>query len=65
MMTRLMPFASQVFDGRHGADAAASWIGITTVSRDAVDRGRIARRAGEGAVEVDDVEYSKPCVSNA
>ncbi len=56
MMTRLIPLASQDLHRRHVADAAAELDRHHHGFEDAVDRIGVARRAGEGAVEVDDVQ---------
>ncbi len=44
------------FDGRHVAHAAAELHRNADALQDAVDRRRVHRLAGEGAVEIDDVQ---------
>ena len=56
MMTRLTPFSEPALDGRDVADAAAELHRDRDRLEDALDRRRIDRLAGEGAVEIDDVQ---------
>ena len=56
MMTRSTPFAEPGFDRRHVANAAAELHRQADGFQNAVDRVAVHRLAGEGAVEIDDVQ---------
>ena len=56
MMTRATPLPSQRFDGGTVADAAAELHRDLHRGENALDRRGIHRLAGEGAVEIDDVQ---------
>ena len=56
MMTRFNALAEPAFDGGHVANAAAELHRDRDRLQDAVHRSGIHRLAGEGAVEIDDVE---------
>ena len=60
MITRVDALAEPALDRRHVADAAAELHRDRDRLQDAFDRRGIDRLAGEGAVEVDDVQILEP-----
>ena len=58
-ITRATPLAEPRLDGRRGADAAAELHGRGDGAEDGLDRRRVDGPAGEGAVEVDDVQVAR------
>ena len=60
MMTRATPFSSQRAMVRMSRMPPPSCTGIVSAARIASTALRVARRAGEGAVEIDDMQIFEP-----